>query len=66
MVTRGKSGIIRPNPKYALHIAYNPALCEPTSYSQAVKHVEWREAMGAKFNALQRNGTWSLVPLHKA
>lgn len=51
-----------PNPKYALYVAYNPTLCEPTWYSQAVKQVEWREAMGTEFNALQQNGTWSLVP----
>jgi hypothetical protein len=45
-----------------MHVAYDPKLLEPTCYSQAVKHEEWRQAMGVEFNALQRNGTWSLVP----
>nr|CAD1831221.1 unnamed protein product [Ananas comosus var. bracteatus] len=35
---------------------------EPTCYSQASKSTEWRDAMAAEFNALQKCGTWSLVP----
>uniref|UniRef100_A0A2N9IS10 Reverse transcriptase Ty1/copia-type domain-containing protein n=1 Tax=Fagus sylvatica TaxID=28930 RepID=A0A2N9IS10_FAGSY len=62
MVTRRKAGICKPNPKYDMHVAYDPQLIEPTCYSQAVKHAKWRQAMADEFNALQRNGTWSLVP----
>ena len=62
MVTRRKDGICKPNPKYAMNVVYDSHLIEPTCYSQAVKHAKWRHAMGAEFNALQRNGTWSLVP----
>ena len=62
MVTQRKAGICKPNPKYAVHVAYDPQLIEPTCYSQAVKHAEWRQAMADEFNELQRNGTWSLVP----
>ncbi|XP_019160488.1 PREDICTED: uncharacterized protein LOC109157062 [Ipomoea nil] len=35
---------------------------DPTCYTQAVKHSEWREAMDQKFNALLQNQTWQLVP----
>ncbi|KAL6137342.1 hypothetical protein ACLB2K_062634 [Fragaria x ananassa] len=28
-----------------------------------MKHAEWREAMQQEIQALQANGTWSLVPL---
>lgn len=36
---------------------------EPQSYSQAVQHQEWREAMSLEIKALKQNRTWSLVPL---
>ena len=36
---------------------------EPTSYSQAIKDPNWREAMQHEITILQNNGTWSLVPL---
>jgi hypothetical protein len=35
---------------------------EPTCFSQASKHLAWRAAMNAEFDALLKNGTWSLVP----
>jgi hypothetical protein len=35
---------------------------EPTCFSQASKHLEWRTAMNTEFDALLKNGTWSLVP----
>ena len=62
MTTRSKLGVHKPNPKYAMHVALDNSLVEPTCFSQAVKHQAWREAMAQEFNALQRNGTWSLVP----
>jgi len=34
---------------------------EPTCFSQASKHPAWRAAMNAEFDALLKNGTWSLV-----
>ncbi|KAG0483875.1 hypothetical protein HPP92_011959 [Vanilla planifolia] len=36
---------------------------EPTTYSQAVQFPHWQAAMDAELQALQRNNTWSLVPL---
>jgi len=40
----------------------NDSDVEPSCFSQAVKQASWRKAMGAEFDALQLNGTWSLVP----
>ncbi|KAM1479039.1 hypothetical protein ACFX2I_026387 [Malus domestica] len=64
MTTRSQTGVRKPNPKYALHVVTTDNLVEPTCFSQAVKHQEWRDAMVKEFNALQRCGTWSLVPYH--
>ena len=57
MQTRAKSGIFKPK---AFHIT--TALPTPTSYTEASKYPEWRTAMHEEFNALQAQGTWSLVP----
>ncbi|XP_019174281.1 PREDICTED: uncharacterized protein LOC109169847 [Ipomoea nil] len=35
---------------------------DPTCYSQAVGHPQWRDAMDQEFNALLHNDTWRLVP----
>jgi len=40
----------------------NDSDVEPSCFSQVVKQAAWRKAMGAEFDALQLNGTWSLVP----
>ena len=64
VTTRSKSGIHKPNPKYAMHLTVDTLPIEPTCFSQAVKYPEWRNAMSQEFNALQRCGTWSLVPHH--
>ncbi|XP_042486766.1 uncharacterized mitochondrial protein AtMg00820-like [Macadamia integrifolia] len=42
--------------------ASSPLLTEPTCYLQALEYPEWCGAVAAEFNALIRNGTWSLVP----
>ncbi|CAL2227861.1 unnamed protein product [Prunus armeniaca] len=64
MTTRSQSGIHKCNPKYALHVNIDHSLVEPTCYSQAFKQHEWRNAMVQECNALQRCGTWKLVPYH--
>ncbi|KAI5313872.1 hypothetical protein L3X38_043048 [Prunus dulcis] len=64
MVTRAKTGVRKPNPKYANHafLASTNDIVEPTCFSQANKFQEWRTAMGEECNALQQAGTWVLVP----
>jgi hypothetical protein len=39
---------------------------EPTFYSNAVKILEWRQAMQTEFNGLLQNQTWTLVPPQQA
>ncbi|XP_020423926.1 uncharacterized protein LOC109950224 [Prunus persica] len=49
------------------YLAQLTLLQEPTSFSQAVQIPQWRAAMKSEVDALQANGTWSLVslPPHK-
>jgi hypothetical protein len=36
---------------------------EPTTYTQAVKDLKWREAMKSEIQALENNGTWTITHL---
>jgi hypothetical protein len=51
------------SPHHKAYTAQLTLLKEPTSFSQAIQHPRWREAMHHKIAALQATGTWSLVPL---
>ncbi|EPS58063.1 hypothetical protein M569_16753, partial [Genlisea aurea] len=63
MVTRSQSGIFKPNPKYALHMAQHRTLpSEPRGVRQALQHLGWKMAMDEELEALHRNQTWTLVP----
>ncbi|GAB2277530.1 hypothetical protein Dimus_039233 [Dionaea muscipula] len=64
MVTRAKSGIHKPNPKYALLHDYASIPKEPKSVKSALSHPGWRAAMQEELAALSHNLTWSLVPRH--
>ena len=35
---------------------------EPESLAEALKSSRWKNAMQDEYDALQRNGTWTLVP----
>ncbi|RXH78970.1 hypothetical protein DVH24_034177 [Malus domestica] len=35
---------------------------EPSHYKQAVLSEDWRNAMKEEFEALQKQGTWELLP----
>uniref|UniRef100_A0A2N9INV3 Reverse transcriptase Ty1/copia-type domain-containing protein n=1 Tax=Fagus sylvatica TaxID=28930 RepID=A0A2N9INV3_FAGSY len=60
MQTRSKNGIFKPKFGYTAHTDYS--LTEPTTYSTASKHPQWCNAMDEEFQALQKQGTWALVP----
>jgi hypothetical protein len=66
MVTRSKSGITRPNPKYIhLHTRASVEIpAEPRSITSAKRHPGWVAAMEEELTALAANHTWTLVP-HK-
>ncbi|WJZ89935.1 hypothetical protein VitviT2T_009118 [Vitis vinifera] len=56
MTTRSKNGIAKPK-------VYIVAVKEPETVELALQKDEWKQAMISEFEALQRNNTWSLVPL---
>ncbi|KAI9194591.1 hypothetical protein LWI28_007414 [Acer negundo] len=53
----------RYTPAHQNFIAQISAVAEPSSYSEAAAHPKWQEAMNSELQALQANGTWSLVLL---
>ena len=55
MITRAKNGIR----KSKMFLTTS----EPINVDQALQDERWRDAMTEEFQALMRNGTWSLVPL---
>ncbi|KAI0496461.1 hypothetical protein KFK09_022778 [Dendrobium nobile] len=61
MQTRLRTG--HQKPKLLFDLLTVPQSVEtPTSYNQAIKYESWRNAMSAEFLALQKQGTWSLIP----
>ncbi|CAL8156656.1 unnamed protein product [Prunus armeniaca] len=70
--TWSKSGIFKPKfrsnfmvryPIPSAFIALADFDLEPTCYTQASRFSHWRQAMYDEFNALLKQGTWSLAPL---
>lgn len=61
MQTRAKSGIVKPNPKYAFHTKLT-SVKEPGSVREASQHSGWLQAMKEELQALADNNTWILVP----
>ncbi|BBH02820.1 hypothetical protein Prudu_013511 [Prunus dulcis] len=53
---------LKPSSQYALHLQVDSTNVEPSCFSKAIKRTEWRTAMATEFSALQRCGTWNLVP----
>ena len=62
MTTRGRNGIVKPNPKYALTAVFPSAPPEPKSVKVALRDPGWRAAMDDEMKALHQNNTWVLVP----
>ena len=46
--------------RYGLTVA---SLVEPTTYREAAAHPDWQHAVSEEIAALDRTGTWDLVPL---
>ena len=59
MQTRSKNGIHKPKLGYVAQVDYT--LTEPSSYKVTAQHPQWCTAMQDEFDALQKQGTWSLV-----
>ena len=59
MITRAKSGFSQPRLDPRVLLTHS----EPKSVKQVVADVHWKGAMQDEFDALQKNATWSLVPL---
>lgn len=56
MITRGKSGIVKPNPTNAL-VSQNLMIVEPKTIKEALQHEGWVQAMKFEIEALERNHT---------
>ncbi|GJT90236.1 retrovirus-related pol polyprotein from transposon TNT 1-94 [Tanacetum coccineum] len=69
-ITRQRHANLRQNPKQ--RVPYNPSanhatvlpttITDPTLFTVANNSPEWRQAMKEEYDALIKNGTWSLVP----
>ena len=63
MITRSQSGIVKPNPRYALHVSISSDVPpEPKTVKSVLAHIGWNQAMFEEYQALQSTHTWKLVP----
>lgn len=61
MNTRAKSGIVKPNPRYALFTVKSNCR-EPRSVRAALKDKEWTKAMTVEIDNMKETETFELVP----
>lgn len=61
MVTRGKAGISKPNPRYVM-LTVKGIPTEPRSVAEALAHEGWNGAMGEEIDTCEETNTWTLVP----
>lgn len=61
MTTRAKTGIIKPNPKYAL-FAVKDNYPEPKTVKTALKDPGWNNAMEEEMDTMHEVDAWDLVP----
>lgn len=62
MLTRAKSGLIKPVDRLNLSVVHLSVSPIPTNYRSALADPNWRAAMAEEFKALVDNNTWHLVP----
>lgn len=60
MVTRAKSGIGKPNPKYALISEVSTITAQ--SVKESLSNIGWLNAMQGELQALDLNNSWTLMP----
>lgn len=61
MITRAKSGITKPNPKYTL-ISLKQSYPKLKTVKTTLKDLGWIAAMGVEIGTLHEPETWDLVP----
>lgn len=61
MTTRSKTGIRKPNPRYAL-VASKTIPSLPQTVADALAHPGWHQAMIEELDSIYQNHTWSLTP----
>ena len=64
MLTRSKTGVVKPNPKY--FVGSISGSIEPKTVQEALQSAQWKQAMQLEFDALMSNNTWQLVPWHSS
>ncbi|CAB4313133.1 unnamed protein product [Prunus armeniaca] len=57
MVNRSQTGSLKFSSRYALHLRVDPKDVEPSCFSKAIKHAEWRTVMATYFSALHSDGS---------
>ena len=62
MITRSKHGIYKPKAFITKTAPLDHTLTEPPTYKVASQYPQWCSAKDEEFDALQRQGTWILVP----
>lgn len=60
MITWLKDGIVKPIKRFCLQVQLQLKI-EPATFTEAMRDPHWRKAMQDEFNALQNQGTWTLV-----
>lgn len=61
MTTRARSGIMKPNPRYAL-FTVQAVYPEPRSVKAALKDKGWTKAMNVEMDNMEETETFELVP----
>lgn len=62
IITRSKNNTFKPKRMYTASKHPLPENLEPSNIREAMKHAHWRQAIADEFEALIRNGIFSLVP----